>query len=573
MKGIIASPGMALAAPFMISEYGIVVVERDVTDVSGELARFRHAVADCNSEVEKLKEYVNASIGEEEAEILDFQLLLLDDTDFIGKIEEIISVRALNCEYAVKKVSDEYIQYLEELKDNDYLRERRKDVSDLSLRLLKTLSGDFEDTAEPDEEYVAIGVDIAPSRVAALDKNKLKGIVLEKGGITSHCAILSRSLGIPCLIETAGIMAAVEPGGAVVLVDAIAGEAVIDPDDRRVSAFEDYISREAVEKAGLAPYIHRETITPDGAVMKVYANITTKREAEELVRHGGEGVGLFRSELLYMSQTGFPPSEEQQFREYSETAISLGDRPLVIRTLDIGGDKQIGYMNIGKENNPFLGYRAIRFCLDHPEIFKPQIAAILRAGAAGNVRMMLPMITGKAEISYAKQLVEQVKAELADSGKRFDSDMKIGVMIETPAAIIDARILAKEADFFSIGTNDLAQYLFAADRSNARVAALNSHFQPALLRAVYLAVTAAHEAGKGVGICGQAAEADSLIPLWIAMGVDELSVSIPRITAVRRKICNTRKSECVGLLDEVLRFETAEEAEYALRTFSNAPLG
>lgn len=566
MKGTVAAPGMALAVPHLIRSPEIVVEKLAITDVSEELAHFRQAAADCHFALERLMDGMTGSVGDDTVEILDFQLLLLEDTDFIGKIEKNISEEHVNCEYAVKEASDGYITYLSELQDNDYLRERGADVSDLSMQILRRLSGVQEDTAEPDAEYIAIGVDIAPSRIAALNKSNLKGIILEKGGMTSHCVILSRSLGIPCLIETAGIIDASGTCAGMILLDAISGEAVIDPDVNRIMAYRKYISDEAAEKTGLAPYIHRETVTPDGARMKVCANITTRHEAEELIRQGGEGVGLFRSELLYMSQTGGPPSEEQQYQEYSETAKALRGKPLIIRTLDIGGDKKIDYMDIGNEDNPFLGYRAIRFCLDHPEIFKPQIAAILRTGALGNVRMMLPMITGKTEISAAKQIVGQVKEELAARGERFDADMKIGVMVETPAAIFDAGILAKEADFFSIGTNDLAQYLFAADRTNVKVAALNSYYQPTLLRAVHYVVSAAHAAGIEAHICGQAAETESLIPLWIAMEVDELSVSIPQITAVRRRVCNTKKSECTGLLNTVLLLETAEEVERALRS-------
>lgn len=566
MKGIVAASGMAWSSMHIISELEIVVEKRAVSDISGELERLQCAVSECHSRIKHLMEDMDGSVDPQTIEILDFQLLLLEDTDFIGKIEKDISDLNINSEYAVKDASDGYISYLESLTDNDYLRERTADVSDLSQRLIAVLSGADLEISEPDGAYIAVGVDIAPSRVAELDKTKLKGIILEKGGITSHCVILSKSLGIPCLIETSGILEAAKSGGTV-LLDAVSGEAVIDPDDARLRVYDKYMADAADEKSSLKAYISRESKTPDGAEVKVYANITTKSEAEELARQGGEGVGLFRSELLFMSQTNRPPSEEKQYAEYSEAAKMLDGKPLIIRTLDIGGDKQIGYMNIGKEENPFLGYRAIRFCLDRPEIFKPQISAILRAGAVGNVWMMFPMITNKTEILRAKQMVEQVKEELESQGKPFDAGMKTGMMVETPAAAFDAEILAKEVDFFSIGTNDLTQYLFAADRANAKVAGLNSHFQPALLRVIHSVVEAAHKAGIEADICGQAAEVDKLIPLWVAMGVDNLSVSIPRITAVRKKICNVYKSECRKLLDTVLKLGTADEVERTLSEF------
>jgi len=566
MKGIVAASGMALATAHLLTEPEIAVEKYIVGDVFSELERFHRAVSDCHSRIERLMEDMESIAAPQVVEILDFQLLLLEDTDFIGKIEEIVSVDRLNSEFAVKDASEKYISYLDSLTDNDYLRERAADVSDLSLRLIAAISGIMTGISEPDGEYIAIGSDIAPSLITELDRSKLKGIILEKGGITSHSVILSKSLGIPCLIGAAGILEAVKEGEAV-LLDAISGEAVINPDDAKINFYNKYISDESVEKANLTLYIKRGSKTLDGSEIKVYANIATKTEADEAVRQGGEGVGLFRSEIIYMSQANRPPSEEKQYQEYSETASILGDRPLIIRTLDIGGDKRIGYMNIGKEDNPFLGYRAIRFCLDHPQIFKPQISAILRAGTAGNVWMMLPMITNKTEIYKAKQIVEQVKNELKEQKKPFNPYIKIGIMVETPAAAIDAEILAKESDFFSIGTNDLAQYLFAADRTNANVAGLNSHFQPALLRIIHSVVNAAHKAGIEVDICGQAAEVDSLIPIWAAMGIDNLSVSIPRITAVRRRICNISKSECGDLLDKVLRLETAYETEQTLNNF------
>ena len=566
MKGIVASYGMALASAYILSEPEIVVEKRIVPDVTGELMHLRHGISRCHSHIEQLMENMDGSVDAQTIEILDFQLLLLEDTDFIGKIEEIVSGCNMNSEYAVKEASDGYVSYLDSLIDNDYLRERTADVLDLSKRLIATLTGVDLDISEPDSEYIAIGVDIAPSRIAGLDKRKLKGIILEKGGITSHCVILSKSLGIPCLIKTVGILKAVKAGG-MVLLDAISGEAVMNPNNMRIQVYEQYMADTADEKASLQAYVNQESKTLDGAKVKVYANITSKSEIDELLRQGGEGVGLFRSELLYMSQTNRPPSEDKQYVQYSETAKALGGRPLIIRTLDIGGDKQIGYMDIGKEENPFLGYRAIRFCLDHTEIFKPQISAILCAGAVGNVWMMLPMITNIEEILKAKQIVEEVKDELKSQGKAFDYEIKIGIMIETSAAAFDAERLAKEVDFFSIGTNDLAQYLFAADRNNAKVAGLNSHFQPTLLRVIHSVVQAAHKAGIEADICGQAGEIDSLIPLWVAMGVDNLSVSIPRITAVRRRICHLYKFECDKLLDTILELNTADEVERMLNKF------
>ena len=564
MKGIVASPGMALASAYLVVQPEIIVQERIVPDISGELERFRNALAECYSQIENIIESMNDAVDPQTAEIMDFQLLLLEDTDFINDIESVISVQHVNAEYAVKTASNVYISRLQCITDNDYLRERATDVADLSQRLIAVLSGIIMDIAEPEKPYIAIGRDIALSIVAGLDKGKLRGIILENGGITSHCVILSRSYGIPCLIETSGILDYAEQGESI-LLDAVSGEVIRNPDDAHTQQYHEYIIREAGEKASLERYVSCESKTLDGLEMKVFANITMSAEAESVVRQGGEGVGLFRSELLYMEQTGRPPSEEIQYTEYSKTAKALGGKPLVIRTLDIGGDKQIDYLDMGKEDNPFIGYRAIRYCLNHPEIFKPQISAILRSGADGNVWMMFPMITCKSEIIAAKSIVKQIGEELRAKGIPFDPDMKIGIMIETPAAAVDADILAKEVDFFSIGTNDLSQFLFAADRANAKLIHLNSPFQPTLLRTIQKVSAAAIKAGIEVDICGQAAEVEALTPVWLAMGITNLSVSIQRITSVRKRICGLSKQNCDALLDTVINLETAEEVELALK--------
>ena len=564
IKGMAAAAGMALAPAHIVKESRVIVENRSAASAQAELDRLDLAVSECQRHMERLMANLEGSVDPQTIEILDFQLLLLEDTDFMGKIKQNITDDLVVAEYAVLEASKEYIAYLENLTDNDYLRERTADVADLSQRLAAVLAGADLTVAEPEGNYIAIGTDIAPSLVAELDKKKLKGIILEKGGLTSHCVILAKSLGIPCLIEVAGIQEAARPGD-MLLLDAVEGRALLAPDGVCILDYERYMARDAAEKASLEAYVHCASKTPDGVEIKVFANITTKSEAEEVVARGGEGIGLFRSELLYMSQTHGPPSEEKQFAEYSQAAKTLDGRPIVIRTLDVGGDKQIEYMGIGQEANPFLGYRAIRVCLDRPDIFKPQISAILRASAFGNVWMMFPMITNIDELHAAKQTVEQVKQELTAREIPYDPGIRVGMMVETPAAAFDAERLAGEVDFFSIGTNDLAQYLFAADRSNARLAGLNSCFQPTLLRVIHSIVKAAKAAGIEVDICGQAAEIDSLIPIWLSMGVDNLSVSIPRIPAVRKRICHTHKSARDRLLDLILRMDSADQVERTLR--------
>ena len=566
LKGIVAASGMALAKAYIMPETELCIVKRTIPDSHAELVRFRNAVLNCRLQIQRIMENLEGVIDPQTIEILDFQLLLLDDTEFIGRIESTVSSLNINAEYATKETIDGYVAYLLEMTDNDYLRERTTDILDLSSRLITTLSGVDIDLPEPEWPYVAIARDISPSHVFGLDKSKLQGIILEKGGITSHCVILSRSLGIPCLIQTSGILDAANFGD-MVLLNAIAGYVALNPDDSHKNDYQYFVSVDEENRRNLKSYILRKSITSDGVEMKTYANIASKSEAAEAAVSGCEGVGLFRTEGLFITSRNKPPSEEVQYEEYSEAAKALNGMPLVIRTLDIGGDKQVGYMSIEREGNPFLGYRAIRYCLDHPEIFKPQISAILRAGAVGNIKMMFPMISTMAELTGAKEMVEQVKAELSEKGLTFDANLKIGIMVETPAAAIDAGVFAREVDFFSIGTNDLSQYMFAADRLNPKVSNLNSYYQPTLLRTINHIATAALEEDVELDICGQAAEDERLIPVWLAMDIDNLSVSIPSITSIRRIICNLDKMKCDKLLDMILRLDTATEVERVLTGF------
>ena len=563
MKGIIASPGRAYADAFIVQEPRIVVEKTSIDDSDNELERLQSAIDACDVQFESLIKGLDADDDTATIELLEFQQMMLEDTDFLDKITTIITEDKLNAEYAVEVASNDYIGFLQNLTDNDYLRERAADIGDMAQRLLGALLGISRAIEEPDHGYIAIANDITPSRMAELDQDKLKGIALEKGSLTSHCSILAASLGIPCLIEVTGLLEA-DTTGKRILLDAEHGELVLDPSKQQIDAYLDYRKAREQDLEALKAYVDKESRTLDGAHMGVYANIISASEVASLLEQGGEGVGLLRTELIYMEETTAAPSEEKQFQLYSEIASALDGLPLIIRTLDVGGDKDIDYLHIGKEDNPFLGYRAIRYSLDTPEVFKAQIKAIVRASAQGNVEMMFPLITTIDEIRRAKALVSEVFNELDKGNVAYNKDMKIGIMIETPAAAFDSARMAREVDFFSIGTNDLAQYLFAADRTNAKVLELNSYFQPTLLRTMAQVADSAHEAGIVVDICGRAGEVLELIPLWIAMGIDNVSVSIPEITRVRRKITQTDKAASVKLLDKVLQCDTAGEVQAML---------
>ncbi len=547
MKGTVAVGGMALSQACLFLEGQADVSPHHVENTDAELQRLQTASALCAGELSALIESLRQNAVADQAEILDFQLLLLEDENYMGRIAGIVQGEQVNCEYAVARHSRLYREELSAL-DNPYLNERAADISDIEQRLLRALSRRGK-AALPSDPVIAVAQDLTPSQVVELGHGKLEGIILEKGGLSSHCVILARSMGIPCIIGAAGILAQVEQGQPV-LLDAEAGEIVPSPDEEAVRRYRQYQEAKQRERQSLEQFRCGKTATADGRTMKVYANITSHLEVPGILEQGGEGVGLLRTEMLYMEQDA-PPDEETQFSLYSAIVKGLAGRPLIIRTLDVGGDKSIPYLGIPPEENPFLGYRAIRYCLDHPEIFKPQLAAILRAAALGPVRLMLPMVAAAGEVARAKEIVAAVRRELEDRGTTA-GPVPVGIMVETPAAAVMADQLAGLVDFFSIGTNDLTQYLFAADRNNARVASLNSYFQPALLRMVERICRCAHEKGIEVGICGQAGEVEQLIPLWVGMGVDELSVSIPSIPRVRRRISRCDTAACRELAGRAL---------------------
>lgn len=554
MKGTIAVSGMAVADAYPVCEKKWDIQAREIEDVEGELKRLEKAKKECMNSLSGLIFQLQNETDEESAEILDFQLLLLEDDNYIGRIAETIRSQKVNCEYAVANRSESYRAELAAL-DNLYLNERTADITDLENRMLCMLADGARESAG-EGAWIVIAEDLTPSQIVELGREKLKGIVLEKGGMSSHCVILARSMDIPCLIGVHGALGTVK-GGEKILLDCIHGEAVVSPDEKALKEYQGYKSRRDEEKADLEQFRYAKTQTKDGKWMKVYANISTETEIAELKNQGGEGVGLMRTEMLYMEKTA-SPDEETQYHVYSRIAEQLEERPLIIRTLDVGGDKHISYLNMPVEDNPFLGYRAIRYCLDHPEIFKPQLKAVLRAGACGRVQLMLPMISSVSEIERAKERINEVKQELCKAGIKY-GDVEVGMMVETPAAAIMADCFAKEVDFFSIGTNDLTQYLFAADRNNEKVASLNSYFHPALLRMMHYICQKAHENGIEVDICGQAGEVEELIPLWVGMGVNNLSVSIPSIPRVRRTIGRCVSDKCGKLVKRVLEFSSDKE--------------
>lgn len=546
---IIAVEGMAYARPFIFSQNKLQISKETDKGQEAELQAIKEGISKCRKKLLSLMEN-SSHISKEYLEILDFQLLMLEDDEFLSEIKTYIINENCNAAYAVGVVSDLYAKKFAAL-DNDYLRERFSDILDLGRSLQNSILN-VDDKITIDFDFIAVSDDLQPSQVIQFDKDKVKGIVLEEGGITSHCVILAKSLGIPCMINAKDIMAQVKESDCL-LLDCLNNRWIINPDHNEISIYEAYRIKKQAELERLEEYRSRPSITLDGYKMKVFSNISSEAEAAALLEQGSEGVGLFRTELFYTSNN-FTPTEDYQFEIYSQITKRLGAREFIIRTLDVGGDKQIPYLNLPKEDNPFLGVRGIRFCLTNSELFKTQLRAIIRASAYGNIKIMIPMVTILSEVRQVKQMISDLQKELDITKK-----IPFGIMIETPSAAFDAEIFADEVDFFSIGTNDLTQYLFAADRSNKELTYLNSHFQPSLLRMINHVCMTAHKKNIEVDICGQAGEALELIPLWVAMGVHNLSVSVPFVIKVREVICNLDRGKCIKLLEAVLTSRTKEE--------------
>lgn len=561
MKGTIAVQGMAMEKAYVIKKEVDRILRKKNENVKAELEKFESAKVKCEKDLEKLIESQRGELDNQTLEIIDFQILLLHDKDLIKKITDLIEVEGVVSEFAVQKVTDEYKDNLASM-DNEYLNERTSDVEDIKKRLIRILLGKEEILVKTNENMIVITKDLTPTELINMDRNFLKGIILEKGGLSSHCVILARSMGIPCIIGAEGILENVDTG-MMILLDGCEGNISIDINESDILKFKKYVELQKVETERLEKYRSKPTLTIDGYEMKVYANITSVEEVDLLLEQGGEGVGLLRTEMLYMEQKQ-PPTEEFQYDQYSAISTRMKDKPLIIRTLDVGGDKEISYLNIPKEENPFLGYRAIRYCLEHEELFMEQIAAILRAGKGRNVQLMLPMISAIEELEDAKKLINKTKYRLDKENINY-GNIKVGMMVETPAAAILSDRFSTKVDFFSIGTNDLTQYLFAADRNNEKVSKLNSYYQPALLRTIKMICDNANKHKIEVDICGQAGEIRELIPLWVGMGIDNLSVSIPSITKVRRIINNCKKATCEKLLEKVLLLDTAQEIEKILK--------
>ncbi|MEI3182888.1 MAG: phosphoenolpyruvate--protein phosphotransferase [Lachnospiraceae bacterium] len=567
-KGTNASAGIGIGKAAIIKENELVIRPEKVIDGAAEVERFKGALAETIAQTETLAADLATRVGEKEAEIMQGHLMLLNDPMLTNEIESAITGDNVCSEFAIETVCTMYADMFASM-DDELMQQRATDMRDIKVRLQQVLQGVKPvDIAALPEGSVIVAKDLTPSMTAGINPANVAGIVTEMGGRTSHSAILARALEIPAVVAVPGILGQVEDG-AEMIVDGSEGVVLAAPSEEEKAEYTAKRDQFLKEKKELEQYIGKPTVTRDGVEIELVANIGNPDDVEKVLQYDGEGVGLFRTEFLFMDRTAMP-TEEEQFEAYKKVAIALNGRPVIIRTLDIGGDKEIPYMGLQKDENPFLGYRAIRFCLDRKDdVYRPQLRALLRASAFGQIKIMIPMVTCIEEIREAKALIEEIKKELDEKGIAYNKEIKVGIMVETAAASLMADVFAKEVDFFSIGTNDLTQYTMSVDRGNEKVSYLYSTFNPAVLRSIRNIIKCGREAGIMVGMCGEAASDPMMIPLLLAFGLNEFSMSSSAILKARKMITGYSEAELQAVADKAMSFVSAKEIENFMRDFIN----
>lgn len=565
-KGTNASDGIGIGTAVIVEEAELVITRREVGDAQAEVSRFKGALEQTVAETQKMAEDLATRVGEKEAEIMQGHMMLLSDPMLTGEIENSISNDKVNAEFAIETVCNMYADMFASMGD-ELMQQRATDMRDIKVRMQRTLMGlQSADVSSLPAGTVLVAKDLTPSMTAGINPANVVGIVTELGGRTSHSAILARALEIPAVVAVNGLLEQVKDGDTVVL-DGSTGEVYVNPDTEIKTAYEAKRDQFLKEKKELEKYIGKPSVTKDGVQVEIVANIGKPEDVDKVLQYDGEGVGLFRTEFLFMDRTSMP-TEDEQFEAYKKVAAAMNGKPVIIRTLDIGGDKEIPYMGLEKDENPFLGYRAIRLCLDRKEdIYKPQLRALLRASAFGNIRIMIPLVTCIEEYREAKALIEELKKELDEKGIAYKKDIQVGIMVETAAASLIADIFAKEADFFCIGTNDLTQYTMSVDRGNKKISYLYSTFNPAVLRSIRHIIACGREAGIMVGMCGEAASDPMMVPLLLAFGLNEFSMSASAILRTRKLVTEYSVSELQEVADKAMSFATTAEVEAYMREF------
>ena len=557
LKGIAASQGISFAKAYVFVEPDLTVKEVKIEDVAAEIKRFEDAIEASKKELTIIKENALASLGADKAAVFEAHLLILDDPEFMGTVKTDIESKVINAEYAFKETSDMFISMFEAM-DNEYMKERAADIRDVSKRILAHLLGvDLPNPSLIDEEVIVIAEDLTPSDTAQLNKKYVKGFATNIGGRTSHSAIMARSLEIPAVVGTSSITEDVK-NGDILILDGLDGVVLVNPDEATTAEYKEKYAKFEAQKAEWAKLVTEKSVTKDGHEVILAANIGTPADLEGVKNNGGGAVGLYRTEFLYMGREQLP-TEDEQFEAYKAVLEGMGDKPVVVRTLDIGGDKELPYLDLPKEMNPFLGFRAIRLCLEEKDLFRTQLRALLRASVYGKLCVMFPMIATVQEFRAAKALFLEEKEKLVAEGVAVSNDIELGIMVEIPSTAVIADIFAKEVDFFSIGTNDLIQYTMAADRMSEKVSYLYQPYNPAILRLVKNVIEASHKEGKWTGMCGEMAGDSLAIPLLLGMGLDEFSMSATSILQARSQIKNLTLDEMKELVEKAVMCATTEE--------------
>ena len=561
LQGIAASDGIAIAKVYTLTEPDLSFSKVSVEDTENEISRLEKALEVSKKEIELIKETALKNLGEEEAQVFEAHLMVLSDPELVGQVKDAITSQKVNAEHALKEVSDMFISIFAGMEDNPYMQERAADIRDVSKRILANLLGvKIPSPATIKDEVVVVAGDLTPSDTAQLNRKYVKAFVTDIGGRTSHSAIMARSLEIPAIVGTKEITSLAKDGD-LIIIDGLSGDVFLNPSEDVVAEYRAKAEAFAAQQAEWEKLKDADTFTKDGHQVELAANIGTPKDLEGVIHNGAEGVGLYRTEFLYMDSHDMP-TEEDQFEAYKAVLEGMNGKPVVVRTMDIGGDKELPYLPLPHEMNPFLGYRAIRISLNEPEMFRTQLRALLRASVYGKLRIMFPMIATLNDFRGAKALLEEEKAKLVAEGVAVSDDIQVGIMIEIPAAAVLAHQFAKEVDFFSIGTNDLIQYTMAADRMNERVSYLYQPYNPSILTLIKHVIDSAHKEGKWAGMCGEMAGDQTAVPLLVGLGLDEFSMSASSVLKTRSLISKLTLEDMKALADKAINeCATVQEVE------------
>ena len=565
IKGIAASPGIAIGKAFLYKETNLEIVEKSSLTKEEEIERLLKGREIAKAQLEEIKENTLKKLGKDKADIFEGHITLLEDEELMSEIDSKISSEKYTAEFALNEAIDEYATMLGNLEDA-YFKERAGDLRDIGKRwLYGVMNTKVVDLSKLEPETIIVARELNPSDTAQINLENVLAFVTEIGGKTAHSSIMARSLELPAVVGVGAILEKLE-GNQIIIVDAVKGEVLVDPDEETIKEYQAKRENFLKEKEELKKLKDKEAISKDGIKVDVWGNIGSPNDVKGILSNGGFGIGLYRTEFLFMEKDSFP-TEDEQFEAYKVVAEAMNGYPVTIRTMDIGGDKSLPYMELPQEENPFLGWRAIRVCLDRQEILRTQFKALLRASKYGQIKIMLPMIMDIEEVRKAKKIFEECKAELREKGIEFDEKIMLGIMVETPAVAFRAKSFAKECDFFSIGTNDLTQYTLAVDRGNEMIANLYDTYNPAVLQAIKMLIDGAHDGGIKISMCGEFAGDENAVALLFGMGLDAFSMSGISIPRVKRVMSKLNKKDCEALVEKILDFTTAEEIKKEVKQF------